>query len=301
MNGILLIQKPKGWTSHDVVSKARRILQEQRIGHTGTLDPLATGVLVLCVGKATKIVRYLEADDKEYTAELKLGTTTDTQDAEGRVLEVREHTPPSRDRVLEILQGFQGNIRQRPPAYSAIKVAGTPSHRLARSGPPPVHEERPVTVHEISLLEYEHPFVRFHVRCSKGTYIRTLCADTGERLGMGAHLTALVRTRSGRFGLDRAITLERLAELSSREQLASALIPPSEAMADFEAVTVNGTDAGRIVHGNAVTLPPSCRAEGPGARVRILDQEGRLVAVALAAGGKLRPETVLRENVRDHA
>src|SRR5512139_4177473 len=123
MNGILVILKPQGLTSHDVVNKARRILQEKRIGHTGTLDPLASGVLVLCVGKATKIVRYLEADDKDYTAELRLGTTTDTQDADGRVLETREHEAPSFDRVLEVVQSFQGVILQRPPAYSALKVS----------------------------------------------------------------------------------------------------------------------------------------------------------------------------------
>ena len=301
MNGVLVIQKPQGLTSHDVVNQARRILQEKRIGHTGTLDPLATGVLVLCIGKATKIVRYLESDDKDYTAELRLGMTTDTQDADGRVLETREHEAPSFDRVLEVVQSFQGVILQRPPAYSALKVSGTPSHRLARKGSLPLHAERPVTIHQIIVLEYAYPFIRFSVRCSKGTYIRTLCADMGERLGMGAHLTALVRTRSGRFRLEEAISLDRLAEMILGGQAEAALLPLSDALGGFAAVSVDEADAGRIAHGMAIAVPRPFSGGGRASRVRILGQDGRLVAVATADEGMLRPEVVLLENIRNSA
>ena len=293
MNGVLIINKPQGWTSHDVVNKARRILQEKQIGHTGTLDPLATGVLVLCVGKATKIVRYLEADDKEYTAEMQLGSTTDTQDADGKVLETRAYSPPSIGQLQEALNAFQGSIQQRPPAFSALKVNGVPSYRMARKGTLPEHKKRLVTVHAVRLVEYTDPIARFTVHCSKGTYVRTLCADVGERLGMGAHLISLIRTRAGRFRLEQALTLEQVAERAAAGQAEQTLIPLSEAVSGFPALTVDDADVRRIAHGNAVSAPPGFAPEDPRAPVRLLGHDGRLLAVARAREGSLRPEVVL--------
>jgi tRNA pseudouridine55 synthase len=293
MNGILIINKPQGWTSHDVVNKARRILQEKQIGHTGTLDPLATGVLVLCIGKATKIVRYLEADDKEYTAEMKLGSTTDTQDSDGKVLETRAYSPPTAGQIQDALDAFQGSIHQRPPAFSALKLNGVPSYRLARKGTLPEHEKRPVTVHAVRLVEYADPVARFTVRCSKGTYVRTLCADIGERLGMGAHLIALIRTRAGRFRLEQALTLEQVAEQAAAGQAEQMLIPLSDAVCGFPALTVDEPDARRIAHGNAVSAPPGFAPDDPKAPIRLLGRDGRLLAVARSREGLLRPEVVL--------
>jgi len=293
VNGVLIINKPQNWTSHDVVNKTRRLLQEKKIGHTGTLDPLATGVLVLCIGQATKIVRYLEADDKQYIAELKLGATTDTLDSAGSILETREYTPPSQDEVKRALDRFRGGILQRPPAYSAVKVSGVPSYRLARQGTILEHQERPVTISEITLLEYRDPLVRFSVTCSKGTYIRTLCADIGAFLGAGAHLTALVRTRSGRFRIEHAIDLEQLARKASLGLAEQSLLSLSEALGSFVAVTVGASDALRISHGNTISIPPGFVVNDSQPLIQVLDRDGRMLAVAKTSAGLIKPEVVI--------
>jgi tRNA pseudouridine55 synthase len=293
MNGILIIDKPGGWTSHDVVNKARRILQEKKIGHTGTLDPLATGVLVLCIGKATRIVRYLESDDKAYLAEMRLGITTDTLDSQGNVLDTREYTPPSREQVKAVLAGFQGKIRQRPPAFSALKVSGVPSYRLARQGMSPKHDERTVMIRSIDLVDFQDPLVKFSVHCSKGTYVRTLCADIGERLGMGAHLASLTRTRAGRFTLEQAMGLEQLAGMVAGGGAASALISPEQALQELLSVTVDHSAADRIAHGSSLTFPPGDLPDGIPDPIRILGCDGQLLAVARVRDKLLKPETVL--------
>lgn len=287
MHGVLNINKPSGMTSHDVVQKVRRIAQEKRVGHTGTLDPLATGVLVLCVGRATRIAQYLEAGEKEYDAVMRLGVTTDTLDAEGRVLEMKQYTPPRQQDIIDALARFTGEIMQQPPLFSAIKVGGIPSYKLARRGTAAVLTPRPVTIYRIDLAAYDDPFVRLRVRCSKGTYIRSLCADIGECLGMGAHLSNLVRTRSGRFSVENALSLEHLAE----QGVEKALVPLDEALADFPAATVNAGDAERVRHGNPVAFAVS--APGQGGRIRVHDPSGDLLAIARAEGGMLRPEVVL--------
>src|SRR5208337_1409573 len=168
MDGVVNINKPSGVTSHDVVQMARRMLKEKRIGHTGTLDPLATGVLVLCIGKATRIAQYLEAGKKEYRAEMRLGVTTDTLDADGRVLETRTYKPPDRAAILDVVHRFTGTIMQSPPAFSAVKIAGTPSYKLARQGKALPNKARPATIHNIDLTAFEDPFVRLTVQCAKG-------------------------------------------------------------------------------------------------------------------------------------
>lgn len=292
MSGIVIIDKPTGWTSHDVVNKVRGILKEKRIGHTGTLDPLATGVLVLCVGSATRIVRYLESDDKEYLAEFRLGITTDTQDADGQVLETRHYTPPAADDIEAVLCGFRGVVQQRPPAYSALKVNGVPSYRLARSGREHRHPERSVTIYRLELLSFEDPMVRVKVHCSKGTYVRTLSADIGERLGTGAHLTALNRVRSGRFRLDQAISIDGLAVLATQDRVQEAVLSLASALEGMPAVHLDAAAAGRIRQGNQVpsaagaSLPPT-------ERVRVMDAQGSLIAIGRLERGMIAPETVL--------
>ncbi len=291
MDGVLNINKPSGMTSHDVVQAVRRITGEKRVGHTGTLDPMATGVLVLCAGKATRIARYLEAGEKEYKAVMRLGVTTDTLDAEGRVLETRSYSPPERSQLLHALKNFTGAIMQRPPAYSAIKVKGVASYKLARRGKSEPIEPRQVTIYGIDLTAYEDPLVSLTVKCSKGVYIRTLCADLGDALGTGAHLTSLVRTRSGRFDIDHAVTLEGLADSAAAGTLGRVLLPLDEALADFPAVTLDETDAVKIMHGNRVPWQGDMTVVSS-SPVRLYGPSGRFLALARSEKGEIRPEIV---------
>lgn len=291
MDGVLNINKPPGMTSHDVVQAVRRITREKRVGHTGTLDPLATGVLVLCAGKATRIAQYLEAGEKEYKAVMRLGVTTDTLDAEGRVLETRSYSPPDRSQLLHVLKNFIGTIMQQPPVYSAIKVKGVASYKLARQGKAEPLKPRQITIFDIELTAYEDPLVSLTVKCSKGVYIRTLCADLGDVLGPGAHLTSLVRTRSGRFSIDQTVTLDQISDLAAAGTLGKVLIPLDEALADFPAVTVESTDAGKIVHGNRIPWHGDSTSISSGL-VRIHGPEGGLLALARAVSGEFRPELV---------
>ncbi len=285
------INKPAGWTSHDVVQKVRGILREMRVGHTGTLDPLATGVLVLCVGRATRIARYLEATDKEYRGTMRLGVVTDTLDADGTVLERRDYKPPQEEDIRRAMKLFTGHILQRPPAYSAVKVSGVPSHRLARRGQAQPLEPRPVTVFSLELTGYNDPLVHFRVSCSKGTYVRTICADLGEELGAGGHLLNLERTRVGAFTVEKALSLEALAALVAESGRDRSLTPVDAALGDMPALTVGDREALRIVHGNAVPVLP-LPGEMTGIPLRVRDESGRLLAIGIAREGKLRPEVV---------
>jgi tRNA pseudouridine55 synthase len=294
MTGIIIIDKPRGWTSHDVVQKIRRLFQEKQIGHTGTLDPLATGVLVLCMGKATRIVRYLQADDKEYHAELKLGVRTDTQDADGRVIETRQYLPPSRDDVERTILGFRGNIVQRPPLFSAVKIKGVPAYHMARKGLMPELRERMVTIHDIRLLDYADPLIRFTVTCSKGTYIRTLCDEIGIRIGCGAHLTSLRRSRAGKFLLDQAWSMDRISTVVASGSHYGTLTSLNDALADRPGVTVTADEAKKILHGNPIRAHRLSETIDPAAPLRLSDAEGHLLAIGVLDEGMIRPEVVLR-------
>jgi tRNA pseudouridine55 synthase len=210
MNGILLIDKPQGMTSHDVVRRVRRLLRTRRVGHTGTLDPLATGVLPVAVGEATRIVQFLMEGDKTYRAVLKLGEITTTQDAEGEVLERRPVEGITVEAVIAAARSFAGVIHQLPPMYSALKKDGVPLYRLARQGIEVERESREVRIDRLQILDVDLPLVTLEVDCSKGTYVRTLCHDLGLALGTGAHLVALRRTRSGSFTEADCVKLEQL-------------------------------------------------------------------------------------------
>ncbi len=291
MDGVLNINKPSGVTSHDIVLSVRKILRERRIGHTGTLDPLATGVLVLCVGKATRIARYLEAGEKEYKAVMRLGVTTDTLDSEGRVLETKSYLPPDRQRIIEVIHGFIGSIMQRPPAYSAVKVGGVPSYKLAREGKAEPLMPRQVKIYSIELTSFEDPLVRLTVRCSKGVYIRTLCSEIGSSLGMGAHLVGLERSRSGRFSIDHAATLEQLQSMTASNDAVQVTTPIDEALSDLPLVVISETETVRVMHGNQITCPASF-ASITTDLVRLHDPAGRLLALARINAGVLKPELV---------
>lgn len=212
MDGILVINKPAGITSHDVVDVIRRRFNMRRVGHAGTLDPMATGVLVVLTGKATKLSNTFIRDDKEYVATLFLGKSTDTQDSEGRVVKEKELNGPEEDSARKALGSFLGEIKQVPPMVSAKKHKGKKLYELARKGKTVAREPCSITIYEIELLDFSPPEIVFRVRCSKGTYVRTLCEDIGNALGYPAHMSALTRTRSGRFSLQEASELETVSE-----------------------------------------------------------------------------------------
>ena len=212
MDGLLLVDKPAGWTSMDVCAHLRGVLHERHIGHTGTLDPNATGLLVVLTGKGTKAAKYAENDVKEYAARLRLGTVTDTQDIWGTVLK-SEPAAPDRETIEAALAGFRGPILQVPPMYSAFKVRGKKLYEIARRGGSVEREPRPVTIHRLTLTDQDQAGDwGLEIECSKGTYIRTLCADIGQALGCGGCMSALRRVRAGRFTVDQAHTLEQIRQ-----------------------------------------------------------------------------------------
>jgi tRNA pseudouridine55 synthase len=283
VHGVLNINKPAGMTSHDVVDAVRKILGVQRVGHTGTLDPQATGVLPLCVGRATRIAQYLTQADKEYVMTLRLGMTTDTLDATGKETGRVEEVSVRREDVLAILPRFTGEIQQVPPIYSAKKYQGERLYKLARRGE--AVERRPVTirVHALDMLEFASPFVRLRALCSKGTYARSLCDDIGRALGCGGHLHALTRTRSGRFTLEGVVTLPELEAKTREGRLGEVLMPIAEALAHLPAVRVAPEAGPIILHGGAVAAAMVVQfpAELPrGTVVRVLGYRKQLLSLA---------------------
>jgi len=212
MDGILVVDKPKGMTSHDVVDIVRRRFGMRRVGHAGTLDPMATGVLVMLVGQATKSADTFLRDDKEYVATLFFGRSTDTQDATGKVLEEKDVNSLDIDAIKKTMESFKGDMEQIPPMVSAKKYKGKKLYELARKGQTVARKPCPITIHEIELIEFNLPEIIFRVKCSKGTYVRTLCEDIGRSLGYPAHMSALKRTQSGRFFLKEAVSLDDINE-----------------------------------------------------------------------------------------
>ncbi|MBI2114045.1 MAG: tRNA pseudouridine(55) synthase TruB [candidate division NC10 bacterium] len=283
VHGVLNINKPAGMTSHDVVDAVRKILGVRRVGHTGTLDPQATGVLPLCVGRATRIAQFLTQADKEYLMTLRLGVTTDTLDAAGKETGRVEDIRVRREDLLAILPRFVGEIQQVPPIFSAKKYRGERLYRLARRGEKVERPPVAVRVHGLELLEFTPPFVRLRATCSKGTYARSLCDDIGRALGCGGHLHALTRTRSGRFSLDGILTLEALEARVREGRLPEVLIPIADALAHLPAVRV-APEAGRLIlHGGAVAAALVVQFPGDlarGALVRVLGFRKQLLSLA---------------------
>ena len=225
INGIINVYKERGFTSFDVVAKLRGILHERKIGHTGTLDPEATGVLPVCIGNATKVCELLTDKDKTYEAVMLLGMTTDTQDVTGRILEERSTETLTADKVREAIRSFIGDYDQIPPMYSALKVNGKKLYELAREGKVVERKARPVKILDIRIIEMDLPRVRMEVSCSKGTYIRTLCHDIGEQLGCGGCMESLIRTRVSVFQIKDAKTLEEIGALKQEGMLEEILVP----------------------------------------------------------------------------
>lgn len=253
MNGILLIDKPQGFTSHDVVAKLRGILRERRIGHSGTLDPMATGLLVVFVGRATRAVEFAESHEKRYLAGMRLGITTDTQDITGAVIKSSEKVV-SLDELEAVLEEFRGDILQTPPMYSAIKVQGKKLYELARSGVEIERASRPVTIHRLVISGQCEGDIELDVICSKGTYIRTLCNDIGERLGTGAALSSLRRVAAGKFSVSDAYTLTQIQEYADKGSLDEVLLPVDSLFSDCPSIKINGNQTKKCLCGNDFSI-----------------------------------------------
>lgn len=311
VNGILNLNKPVGLTSHDLVARVRRILREKRVGHAGTLDPAAEGVLPVCVGQATRVVEYLSDARKIYCAELRLGVTTDTYDREGIVTSVQEVPDFMIEQLEPVVGRFRGPIEQIPPIYSAIKVAGQPLYKAARAGKGDEIElkPRPVEIFTLEITAWAKPFMKLWVECSKGTYIRSLAYDIGQALGCGAYMQHLVRIQSGPFRLEDAITLEELEEAaqSGPEALDEYLQPMDKVLYDWPAWIVNEETAERIRQGRDIA--PEREGLRQGWRLnlkavgrekpfrRVYTSQGELLALLEQAGDSWHPAKVFIEKV----
>ncbi|HEY0081116.1 MAG TPA: tRNA pseudouridine(55) synthase TruB [Pyrinomonadaceae bacterium] len=324
--GVAIIDKPAGWTSHDVVARVRRLFDERRVGHTGTLDPFATGVLVVLLGRATRLAQFLSGAEKEYVATIRFGYATETGDLtgarrgatatdEGDAVSASKMDEMdaicaslSEERIEAALSGLRGEIEQVPPMYSAKKVKGRKLYELARRGEEIERAAVRVRVGAFELLRHEGGEflrrgadgtceLRARIVCSAGTYVRVLAESLGERVGVGAHLSALRRTRAGEFRIEEALTLEELSEQAKAGELSASLLSPDAALSALPFVHLTGDEARRVGHGAAVSAHPSRVGEAwtEGQMVRLRDEEGRLLAVAVfdSATGQLKPRVTL--------
>jgi tRNA pseudouridine55 synthase len=282
--GILNIDKPAGWTSHDVVAKIRGLLRVKKVGHAGTLDPEATGVLPICFGKGTKVVPFLMDAEKEYEVILRLGEETDTEDATGRILRTTEVPSGIESQVRETVASFAGTYEQTPPMYSAIKVKGVPLYRSARAGKMVERTARTVFIREIRFKGIAGRDAAFSVVCSKGTYIRTLCADIGAKLGVGGHLLRLRRSRAGQFQISDSVELNQFCELYAEGDWEKEVYSLNEVLKHLPAIWVKDAYRERILHGAPVG-PEGILNRSPfkkGEALRLLDAQGHLLAIGRA-------------------
>lgn len=258
LEGILPVWKPAGFTSHDVVAKVRRILGIKRIGHTGTLDPQVTGVLPLCIERATRMVEYIQELPKEYEAVLRIGLATDTEDMTGNVIDEVSIVSLEEEQVREALLSFLGEIEQVPPMFSAVKIDGKRLYELAREGKEVERKSRKATIYEIEILELnldqKHPEIRFRAMCSKGTYIRTLCVDIGKVLGYPAVMVSLVRTSTGNIRQEQCLTFEQIVQLKEEGLLQQHLIPMDEAISHIPVVSLTDQEALHSLQGKKIAL-----------------------------------------------
>ena len=293
-SGFLVADKPPGVTSHDVVNAARRWFGTRRVGHLGTLDPRATGVLPLAVRDATKLAPYVATEPKVYAGSIRLGIATDTYDAEGEVVRRHEGELPSEEKVRAALEEFLGEIEQIPPMYSSVKHGGEPLHRLARRGETVERAPRQTRIDRIDVHSFRSPDIEVEVECAGGTYVRCIAEDLGAALSCGAHLLELRRTQSGPFGLAEAVPMEEMAAAAERGEADSRLVLPQTALAMAQ-VELSEIDARRVQHGGDVPCPPVAGPPPrPGRRVAALDPAGRLLAIMdVRPDRRLHPVRVL--------
>lgn len=287
VSGVLVVDKPVGLTSHDVVQIVRRGTGIRRAGHTGTLDPRASGVLVVLLGPAVRLSEFVSAEDKRYQATIHLGSSTDTYDAEGTVSGPDKVVEIDQAEFEELLKSFEGEIEQTPPAYSAVKVQGKKAYEMARKGEEVVLEPRLIQVHSLELLEWALPEVVVDVHCSSGTYVRSLANDIGEQLGVGAHLTGLRRTKSGHFTLKDAVSMRQLRDDFESGGWANSLIPAAEALGDWPTVELDEKQFKMVVNGNRIpadaAMPDMARA---------ISEQGELAAILQKDGEEWQPKKV---------
>ena len=293
INGILNIYKEKGYTSHDVVARLRGITGQKKIGHTGTLDPDAEGVLPVCLGRATKVCGMLTDRDKAYRTVLLLGKTTDTQDVTGTVLSEADTGALTDDEAASGIMGFVGEYDQVPPMYSALKVGGKKLYELAREGKTVERRSRKVVIREIRILRMELPRVEMEVSCSKGTYIRTLCHDIGEKLGTGGCMESLLRIRAGRFSVEESLRLDEVEKAVQEDRLAQILLPLDQVFDHMDRITVKDSGKMPAYNGNPLEfkhiekLPAGC---GQDAECRVYDRDGHFIGIYRCDGRKFRLE-----------
>jgi tRNA pseudouridine55 synthase len=281
LDGILNINKPSGMTSFGVVARVRRLTGERHVGHAGTLDPDATGVLPVFLGKATRVVEFLMDNRKTYNAEIELGTATDSYDGSGKVVYRRDTSNITKNKIEQILTTFRGEIEQVPPMYSALKHQGQPLYRLARAGLSIERKSRTVKIYRLELISWKHPLVTLEIECSKGTYIRSLANDLGEALGCGAYLKGLTRTQYGIFDIKEAISLKQLEEACKREDWQKYFYPADSVLQNIGAINVDEAGETAIRTGNALNIAES----GYNSRdiserhVRVYNREGRFLGI----------------------
>ncbi len=282
MDGILNINKTTGMTSHDVVAKVRKLLKQRRVGHAGTLDPAASGVLPICVGQATRIAEYLSESGKTYQATIIFGAVTDTYDSEGTIIRTASTECLTHSKIEAILATMVGEQMQIPPRYSAIKLQGQPAYKRARAGEDVTLEARPITIYQLTIIDWQpspSPTLTLAIECSKGTYIRSLAYDLGEKLGCGAYLGGLIRTRSGPFALSESITLEQLAEAIEQGTIERFFYPADKALEQFPALVLDETTTERVRHGNAFRIDRK-DAQYEQSLARVYDDKGQFMAIA---------------------
>ena len=281
MNGILLIDKPAGWTSNDVVIKLKGMLHQRRIGHSGTLDPMATGLLVVFVGRATRAVEFAEADSKRYIAGLRLGVSTDTQDTSGTILEERIVNAGEAE-LYSALAKFTGEIDQIPPMYSALKVNGQKLYDIARKGGEVERKARRITISHIEVIGRDADDYILDVSCSKGTYIRTLCHDIGENLGCGGCMSSLRRVKAGVFSVDDAYSLQQVQQAADEGGVESLLLPVDSLFSDYPSYTANENQVWRIKNGN------DFKTAADDGRYRVYSADGEFLMLGLAENGIMK-------------
>ena len=282
LSGVVIVNKPAGWTSHDVVAKMRGIAGTRRVGHLGTLDPLATGVLPLMIGQTTKLARFWEDSEKAYEAVIRFGFATNTYDREGEPAAPAVDPHFTEAGLLSHLDAFRGRIEQKPPPVSAKKIGGVPAYKLARKNQPVDIPAVQVAIHELTLRSFEADRASIFVRCSAGTYIRSIAHDLGIALGCGAHIQELVRTASGPFRIDQARTLEELQELKNEGRLEEAILKPTDLLPHFPPVFVDDTTARQIRQGRDFTVS-AFRVNAGTEHVKAIGPEGDLIAIGRAA------------------
>jgi tRNA pseudouridine55 synthase len=298
MNGVLILDKPSGLTSHDVVNRVRRILHERSVGHLGTLDPSATGVLPIVIGNCTRLAQFYTASEKIYEGAIHFGFATDTYDAEGEPTTPQQDVQVTLEEVDQLAAAFRGCIQQLPPPFSAKKIKGVPAYKLARKGKEVPLEPVTVEIRELEILSAEGTLVKFRARVTSGTYMRSLAHDLGQKLGCGAHLRSLCRVALAEFVLADAIGLEQLTAASSQGEVENLFVHPRKLLPGLPAVTATDADASRIRNGRSVNLPELSRAR----QVKVFQGQRELIAIATRIAGTLfHPRIVLSGPARELA